>query len=209
MEKMFCCIKDKIHYFSAVKDALIKKLSDQELLQKYLEAKDNYFLGILLERYTMLILGVAMKYLKNEEDAKDAVQQIFLKVSLELQKYSVDYFKSWLYMVTRNYCLMQLRKKSTARLTALPEEIPALPDEISTKKLFENETLLDNMHAAIDMLSEGQKTCVTLFYLEKKSYQEITAITGMDNLQVKSNIQNGKRNLKILVLKKMETGNYG
>ena len=206
---MFCCITDKIHYFSAVKDALIKKLSDQELLQKYLEAKDNYFLGILLERYTMLILGVAMKYLKNEEDAKDAVQQIFLKVSLELQKYSVDYFKSWLYMVTRNYCLMQLRKKSTARLTALPEEIPALQDEISTNKLFENETLLDNMHAAIDMLSEGQKTCVTLFYLEKKSYQEITAITGMDNLQVKSNIQNGKRNLKILVLKKMETGNYG
>ncbi|MEO8117355.1 MAG: sigma-70 family RNA polymerase sigma factor [Bacteroidota bacterium] len=206
---MFRSIKDKIHYFSTVKDAQIKKLSDQELLLKYLEAKDNYFLGILLERYTMLILGVAMKYLKNEEDAKDAVQQIFLKVSLELQKYSVDYFKSWLYMVTRNYCLMQLRKKSTARMTALPEEIPALQDEISANKLFENETLLDNMHAAIDMLSEGQKTCVTLFYLEKKSYQEITLLTGMDNLQVKSNIQNGKRNLKILVLKKMETGNYG
>ncbi|MEO7210932.1 MAG: sigma-70 family RNA polymerase sigma factor, partial [Chitinophagaceae bacterium] len=109
---MFRSITDKIHYFSTVKDAQIKKLSDQELLQKYLEGKGNNFLGILLERYTMLILGVAMKYLKNEEDAKDAVQQIFLKVSLELQKYKVEYFKSWLYMVTRNHCLMQLRKKS-------------------------------------------------------------------------------------------------
>ncbi len=209
MEKMFCCIPKEIHYFSTVKDAQIKKMSDQELLQKYLEGKDNNFLGILLERYTMLILGVAMKYLKNEEDAKDAVQQIFLKVSLELQKYKVDYFKSWLYMVTRNHCLMQLRKKSTSRLSAIPDNIAASPDEISANELFEKEALLENMHAALDTLSEGQKTCVTLFYLEKKSYQEITTLTGLDNLQVKSNIQNGKRNLKILVLKKMENGNHG
>lgn len=209
MEKMYGCIPKKIHYFSTVKDAQIKKLSDQELLQKYLEGNDNYFLGVLLERYTMLILGVAMKYLKNEEDAKDAVQQIFLKVSLELKKYKVDYFKSWLYMVTRNYCLMQLRKKPTTRLSALPGELAASTDDISTNKLFEKESLLENMHAALEMLTEGQKTCVTLFYLQKKSYQEITALTGMDQLQVKSNIQNGKRNLKILVLKKMENGNYG
>lgn len=209
MENMFCCIPKKIHYFSTVKDAHIKKWNDQQLLEKYLEEKDNYFLGILLERYTMLILGVAMKYLKNEEDAKDAVQQIFLKVSLELQKYKVDYFKSWLYTVTRNHCLMQLRQKPLSRVSALPDDIAAAPGEISLNSIFEKETLLENLHASLAQLSEGQKTCVTLFYLEKKSYQEITAITGMDNLQVKSNIQNGKRNLKILVVKKMETGNHG
>ncbi len=192
-----------------MKDAHIKKLSDQQLLQKYLEEKDNSLLGILLERYTMLVLGVAMKYLKNEEDAKDAVQQIFLRVSLELAKYKVQYFKSWLYMVTRNYCLMQLRKKPSARLSELPGEIAAATDDFSMHQFFEKETLLENMHAALEMLSEGQKTCVTLFYLKKKSYQEIAVITGMDQLQVKSNIQNGKRNLKILVLKKMETGNHG
>lgn len=192
-----------------MRDAHIKKLSDQQLLQKYIEEKDNNLLGILLERYTMLVLGVTMKYLKNEEDAKDAVQQIFLKVSLELPKYNVEYFKSWLYMVTRNYCLMQLRKKPASRLSELPGDIAESTDDISLHKFFEKEALLENMHAALEKLSEGQKTCVTLFYLQKKSYQEIAAITGMDQLQVKSNLQNGKRNLKILVLKKMETGYHG
>ena len=51
----------------------------------------------------MLLLGVCMKYLKNEEEARDAVQQVFLKVLTEVSKYKIDYFKSWLYMVAKNH----------------------------------------------------------------------------------------------------------
>ncbi|MBS1730166.1 MAG: sigma-70 family RNA polymerase sigma factor [Bacteroidetes bacterium] len=203
------CILPIIHYISIVKDAYIQNMSDQDLLQKYIEEKNNYFLGILLERYTMLLLGVAMKYLKNEEDAKDAVQQIFLKVSLELQKYKVDYFKSWLYMVTRNYCLMQLRKRSNARWSILPDDIPIHENWSSINHFMEKEILLDQMHDAMEYLPEGQKTCIALFYLEKKSYQEITEMTGMTILQVKSNIQNGKRNLKNFIFRKMEIEKHG
>jgi len=88
-------------------------ISDQELLEKFYSDGNNEWLGILLQRYTLLLLGTCMNYLKNEEAAKDAVQQIFLKAVTELQKYKVDYFKSWLYMVAKNHCLMQLRDKNT------------------------------------------------------------------------------------------------
>ncbi|HQR02228.1 MAG TPA: sigma-70 family RNA polymerase sigma factor, partial [Ferruginibacter sp.] len=80
---------------------------DAELLQQFYSDGNNEWLGILLERYTMLLLGVCMKYLKNEEEAKDAVQQVFLKAIHELHKYKVEYFKSWIYMIAKNHCLMQ------------------------------------------------------------------------------------------------------
>jgi len=86
-------------------------ITDQELLEKFSADQNNEWLGILLERYTLLLLGVCMKYLKNEDDAKDSVQQIFLKVIQELHKYKVEYFKSWVYMVAKNHCLMKLRDK--------------------------------------------------------------------------------------------------
>ncbi|HRF25092.1 MAG TPA: sigma-70 family RNA polymerase sigma factor, partial [Chitinophagaceae bacterium] len=80
-------------------------IPDQELLARFYSDHNNEWLGILLQRYTLLLLGVCMKYLKNEEEAKDSVQQIFLKVIQELHKYKVEYFKSWLYMVAKNHCL--------------------------------------------------------------------------------------------------------
>ena len=76
-----------------------QQLTDQQLLEHFYADHDNEWLGILLQRYTLLLLGLCMKYLKNEEQAKDSVQQIFLKVITELQKYKVEYFKSWVYMV--------------------------------------------------------------------------------------------------------------
>src|ERR1700681_2694764 len=88
-----------------------KHTSDQGLLENFYADHNAEWLGILLPRYTLFLLGVCMKYLKNEEEAKDSVQQIFLKVITELKKYRVDYFKSWLYMVAKNHCLMKLRDR--------------------------------------------------------------------------------------------------
>ena len=108
---------------------LHKNISDQELLERFYADRDNQWLGILLERYTLLLLGVCMKYLKNEELARDSVQQIFLKAITELQKYRVEYFKSWIYMVAKNYCLMQLRDKPGKNMTELKDTIAAEPFE--------------------------------------------------------------------------------
>ncbi len=178
--------------------------TDTELLENFYHSKDNYWLGILLQRYTLLLLGVCMKYLKNEEEAKDTVQQIFFKVITEMQKYRVDYFKSWLYRIARNECLMRLRDQHGKTAKELTESMGLQEQENNIAELAEKDVLLTLIESALNELNAEQKTCVTLFYLQKKSYTEISDITGFTQLQVKSHIQNGKRNLKLLVEKKMK-----
>ena len=180
-----------------------ENISDNELLDRYYATNDQKWIGILLDRYTMLLLGVCMKYLKNEEEARDAVQQIFLKVLTEVSKYKIDYFKSWLYMVAKNHCLMKLRASQGRQMKELKEF--AIEDQETDKtELLANENAYNLLEEAIDELSEEQKQCVTLFYLKKYSYQQITDVTGFTPMQVKSYIQNGKRNLRMLLERKLK-----
>ncbi len=188
--------------------SLYEKLSDTELLDHYRHYHDKQCLGILLQRYTLLLLGVCLKYLKNEEEAKDAVQQVFTKVIVEVEKYKVDHFKSWLYTIARNYCFMQLRNK----VIPLPEEAidhssnfhaAEHPHEELTP-ILEKEELLDLLNESLAELQPNQQQCVSLFYLDKKSYRQISHETGFNLLQVKSFIQNGKRNIRLLIEKKQK-----
>lgn len=179
--------------------------SDQELLERFYATHDNQWLGQLLQRYTLLLLGVCMKYLKNEDEAKDAVQQIFLKAITELHKYRVEYFKSWLYMVAKNHCLMKLRDRQGKQSTEIKEQMLVVTDEAANKNVhIEKDRTLELMNESLGELNSEQKQCVTLFYLEKKSYQEIAIDTGFSLMQVKSYIQNGKRNLKLLLEQKLK-----
>jgi RNA polymerase sigma factor (sigma-70 family) len=185
-------------------------ITDQQLLEHFYADHNNEWLGILLQRYTLLLLGVCMKYLKNEDDAKDSVQQIFLKVIQELQKYKVDYFKSWLYMVAKNYCLMKLRDRQGKITMEINDRLSIKArEETDRDKLLQNDHTLELMEEALKELNAEQQQCVTLFYLQKKSYQEISDATGYNLLQVKSYIQNGKRNLKILIEKKLQDESSG
>lgn len=177
---------------------------DNELLQRFYADGNNEWLGILLQRYTMLLFGVCMKYLKNEEEAKDAVQQVFLKAINELQKYRVSYIKSWLYMVAKNHCLMKLREKGKHTLEINEQVLPGAEDGINIQEIKDKDKTLDSLSRALSELSREQQLCVTLFYLEKKSYQEVSDETGFSMLQVKSYIQNGKRNLKIMIERKLQ-----
>jgi RNA polymerase sigma-70 factor (ECF subfamily) len=185
--------------------------TDQEILDEYYLQKDNRLLGLLLQRYTLLLFGVAMKYLKNETLAADAVQQVFLKVIQELQTTRVTYIKSWLYTIVKNYCLMELRRKNIL-FTSLTEngfeieEEPPYPE-----RHIEQEKNLVYLHESMSELNPEQKVCIRLFFMEKLSYRQIVDQTGFDLLQVKSHIQNGKRKLKILVEKKQkhEAGRLG
>ncbi|MGH2563046.1 MAG: RNA polymerase sigma factor [Ginsengibacter sp.] len=186
-------------YKAALKSRNHNDTDDNELLQNFYSDHDNKWLGILLPRYTLLLLGICMKYLKNEEDAKDCVQQIFIKVINELHKYKVEYFKSWIYMIAKNHCLMKLRDKGKF-IADLDEKMTRVPDETDEKiSLIEKDILLNKMTNAINLLNNEQRECVSLFYLQKKSYAEISALTGFSMLQVKSHIQNGKRNLRLLI----------
>jgi RNA polymerase sigma-70 factor (ECF subfamily) len=188
-----------------VKTDRYEHISDNELLENYYQSRDQQWIGILLERYTMLLLGVCMKYLKNEEEAKDAVQQVFLKVLTEVSKYKIEYFKSWLYMVAKNHCLMKLRGQQGKYTKELKEETAIEHQQADKNELLANENTFLLLEQSIGELNEEQKQCVTLFYLQKKSYQEIATTTGLSLMQVKSHIQNGKRNLRMLLEKKLKS----
>ncbi|MBL7730449.1 MAG: sigma-70 family RNA polymerase sigma factor [Chitinophagaceae bacterium] len=180
-------------------------ITDQDLLERFQADHNNEWLGILLQRYTLLLLGVCMKYLKNEEEAKDSVQQIFLKVIQELHKYRVEYFKSWLYMVAKNHCLMKLRDRQGKMTAEINDRLTAKPEEETDRQaLLLNDHTLNLMEVSLEELNPEQRQCVTLFYLQKKSYQEVSDETGYSMLQVKSYIQNGKRNLKNLIERKLQ-----
>lgn len=176
----------------------IDNLSDADLLQYYYNTHNNEYLGVLLQRYTLLLFGTCMKYLKNENLAKDAVQQVFEKVIHELPKYKVDYFKSWIYIITKNHCLMQLRQKPHE---AFGNEIEVEQEEFRLNELLQKENLLQQLEASIPNLPQEQALCINAFYLQKKTYKQIEVETGFSPMQVKSAIQNGKRNLKLMLLK--------
>lgn len=155
--------------------------------------------GILYQRYGHLVLGLCLKYLKNKDEAKDAVIQIFSNLLRDLKKHKIEYFKSWLYVYSKNFCLMELRKRQSAlkKELELKENAHLLMDFSDPEHLKEKEAQIVLMEQAIEQLNSDQKKCIELFYLKNKSYNEIIEITGYSANDVKSYIQNGKRNLKI------------
>lgn len=174
-------------------------MSDEELIQRFLQSRNNDWLGILLPRYSLLLFGVCMKYLKNEEDAKDCVQQIFLKVINEIHRYEIQHFKSWIYMVTKNACLMWLRGQKNFKIE-WNENLAVKDDERESRlQHVEKEEMLNRLHENILKLKPEQQSCINYFYLQKKSYAEIAALTGFSISQVKSYLQNGKRNLELMM----------
>ncbi len=170
--------------------------SDEELLLQYKQTLDKKVIGVLYKRYAHLVLGVCYKYFKDRDDSKDAVIRIFEKLFDELQKRDVQYFKGWLTFVSRNFCISELRKR-TVEAERRNEYLKEPDEEIEEKEHELKEIKYTELELAIEKLPDKQKLCVRLFYFDNKSYDEIASETGFTANEVKSYIQNGKRNLKI------------
>lgn len=186
------------------------KKTDEELINEFCTGGDLEVLGELYREYMHLVYGVCLKYLKNREESMDAVMQIFEKLIVEIPKQRIDNFRSWLHAVTKNYCLMQLRSKKSEdrRLTewALDPgnfmETSDLLHPIDDEDYETDKALAD----CVEKLKGEQKECIRQFYYEDKCYSEIGKNLGIDEKKVKSNLQNGKRNLKICIEEKNERG---
>lgn len=182
--------------------------SDQELILAYQKDKNKQWVGELYNRYSHLVFGVCLKYLKNKTHAQDATSAIFEELFDKLQDQIIDNFSSWLYTFSKNHCLMQLRKKKTKKhgiemgshLSVDQVILSSTNEEAENKKL--QEIALEEMEKAIENLSKDQKECITYFYLNQMSYDQVASKTNLTLKQVKSAIQNGKRNLKNALIKK-------
>lgn len=173
-----------------------KKLSDEELIHRFVHRQDQVAISVLFEKYGHLVLGVCMKYLKNREAAKDATQQIFIKLLEDLPRFQIENFKAWLLQVTRNFCLMQLRKEIPVVNNELITNMSVESDEDLHQKI-EEEHLYQQLEVSIKQLNDEQRCCIELFYLQKMTYAAIATTTKYSLQEVKSHLQNGKRNLKI------------
>ena len=165
----------------------------------YRQTGELEHVGRLFENYMHLVYGVCLKYLKNREESQDAVMQIFEKLTTTLKNHEVANFKSWLFVLSKNHCLMKLRSKQYQQ-EKISKDISEVSVENNMLLHHNDEPLMEqNLNAlekCIEELQNEQKKCVQLFYLENKSYKEIEVLTAFELKKVKSHIQNGKRNLK-------------
>ena len=175
-----------------------RKLNDEEIVHRYVHRQEHSAMNCLYERYAHLVLGICFKYLKDPEAAKDATQQIFIKLLEDLKRFEIIVFKSWLLQVVRNHCLMQLRSAIPVKnnTVAFPEDVE-FEEELHHN--VEREVLITQLESALETLNTEQRTCVELFYMKKMNYAAIAQQTGFTLMQVKSHIQNGKRNLRLML----------
>lgn len=174
--------------------------SDEELLQQFQKSGNLDVLGELYARYMHLVYGVSLKYYRNRDDAQDAVMQIFEKLITDLPRHKVKTFKSWLYVLTKNHCLMDIRSRKSMdrRLEGLKIEQDFMESEAELHPLDRaDHTLEDALKECMAKLKSEQKQCLELFYYQKLCYQEVAEQLKMEENKVKSYLQNGKRNLKI------------
>lgn len=179
----------------------LSKAKEAELLAEYYQSGDLELLGKLYQPYMHLIYGLCLKYLKNQSKSEDAVMQIFELLIKKLRVHQVDNFKSWLYTVAKNHCLMELRAagKDIVQIDDSFMESPQIKHQDNDSDLQEEKLQL--LEKCIGELGPEQQQCVRLFYLDEKCYKDIVEITGFEMKKVKSYIQNGRRNLKICIEK--------
>jgi RNA polymerase sigma factor (sigma-70 family) len=180
-------------------------LTDKELVALYKESGDMAVLGELYQRYMELVYGVCLKYYKEPEKAKDSVMLIFEELVQKLKKHDVDNFKGWLHQVAKNHCLMQLRTPKNMKTVEFKSEFVQSEENVHLNGVLEKEENFTKMEYCLGTLAAEQRETIKLFYLEGKCYNEIVEITGQEWNQVRSLIQNGRRNLKIC-MEKIEPG---
>ena len=185
----------------------MEKFTDKKLVHLYAENGNEECLSLLFDRYTHLVFGVCMKYLQNEQDSKDAVMQIFEKLMDDLRKLEIENFKSWLYTVAKNHCLMKIRKtKSEERgLEEIKKTEDYFVDSVEILHHIDgdgHDEKVTRLKEALAKLNGDQKQCIEMMYLQQLSYKQVSSATGFTMKEVKSHIQNGKRNLKIFLEKR-------
>ena len=187
----------KFQPLAFIKNISNTDLPDKDLVNMYKQSGNMDVLAVLFQRYMELLYGVCFKYLKDSETAKDAVMQIFEELVQKLNKHEIDNFKSWLYTLAKNYCLMQLRTPKNMKTIEFKADIMQLEEEVHLNGIMYKEENFYKLERCMQTLSAEQKMTVELFYIQNKCYKEIADTTGIEWNKVRSYIQNGRRNLKI------------
>ncbi len=185
----------------------LKDLSDEAVIARFIESGNPAVLGILYNRYARLVFGLFLKYLKDFNTAEDETMAIFERLISDIRKYQIECFRAWLHTYCNNHCLMILRKKKPYFVDLIAETIASETYTSESDPQHTTETLIHTLNHLLSKLKPEQQKCIRLFYLEHLSYNDVSSHTGYSLSEVKSHIQNGKRNLRISLYKVTENNN--
>jgi RNA polymerase sigma-70 factor (ECF subfamily) len=178
----------------------IESYSDEELLVSYQNNNDSRYLGELYRRYIPLVYGLSLKYLNNVEMAQDAVMDVYALLSDKLVTYEIKSFNTWLYSVAKNHCFQIIRKEKQTSFINIDDVVVENDASFTLLDKQQSEEETEALNYCMATLSEEQRISIHYFFYEDKSYADIVELTAFSLGQVKSYIQNGKRNLKNCVI---------
>jgi len=184
---------------------LSKNISDDELLNSFIDTDDGDILGKLYSRYVPLVYGLCLKYLRNVEDAEDAVIDIYEELSHKIKKYRIENFKTWLYSVAKNHCFQILRKEKDIIFEEFDPQIMESDNFEHLIDVNDDQEKEKALNQCLEKLPDEQRKCIVSFFFDDFSYADIVEKTGFELNKVKSYIQNGKRNLKICIQNKIKS----
>lgn len=175
-------------------------MPDERLLERYKETKDLKWISQLFGRYVHLIYGVCLRYTPDVREAEDMTMEVYEKITSKALTHNVKQFKSWVYIVAKNHCLEKIRKMTGRRTESFDPTFMQLAaefhpiDEVVTTELKESQ--FKRMEDCMNRLNDQQRKSIELFYYKNKTYSQIAAIIEDEVSQVRSYLQNGRRNIK-------------
>ena len=161
-------------------------------------------LAAIFLRYHEMLYGVCLKYLEDQDNAKDTTIAIYESLIEKLAQHQIANVKGWLYVFARNHCLMQLRKDKKTLTKEITDNDMYSEDISHPVNALLKEKQLNSLEKCIEELGSIQQQVIKKFYLEERSYNEIVDDTGLEWNKVRSLVQNGRRNLKLCMEKNEE-----
>lgn len=174
----------------------VSSMSDEEIVQEYLLTQKGYLFDVLYKRYSGKIFGKCISLLKNEEAAEDAVQEIFMKILFNLDKFSgKSKFSTWIYSITYNFCIDTIRrnKKNISRSVDDIENYD-VPDDIDDSFLLEMS--IERLKVILDKIPVDDRSILLMKYQDEMSIREIGFVLEKSESAIKMKIKRAKQKFK-------------
>ena len=170
-------------------------------IEKVKSGQTNYF-SYIVERYQDIVFSIALKVLKNREDAEEMAQESFIKAYKSLHTFKgTAKFSTWLYRIAYNSCISEVRKKKQHFVSTGDVEIKDETEELNLDGV-PAENRAKYVKTALEKLHEEEYTLVLLYYFEDQSIEEISKVTKLSASNTKVKLHRARKKL-YTILKKM------
>lgn len=182
------------------------KLSDQHYINQIIQGNTNVF-GVLVDRYKEMIFTLALKMIKNREEAEEISQDTFIKIYNSLNKFKGDSkFSTWIYKIAYNTCLDRLKKNKKEENTISIDEfsdylVKTLDNALSALEDKERKQTIQN---CLNLLSREESFLLTLYYFDDQNLDEIAKIMDINSNNAKVKLFRSRKKLAVILKKQLE-----